>query len=464
MKVVLIVPPLRNMIYCEYPHQEKVCYYQPIGLLYLAGYLKTYSEYEVEILDSLANKWGYKMLAKELRKRSPDVVGITAITHYIYDALKTADLVKKISSRIKVCLGGPHVSIYPYETICHKQVDAVIVGDGERKFFKLLSAWEKEEEKISIPGVLTKDNQKLSYDDYFIEELDNLPFPDRDLVDPNKYRSMVSSSKFTTLLTSRGCPYSCTFCKSEKLRLRSPKNVIKEIVECAKNGYKIIEIYDETFNISLKRVEEICKGIINHDLKINWMSRMRVDKINENMLYLAKRSGCILISFGIESTSQQVLNRIKKGITLKQAEYAIRLCRKVGIETCANFMLGSPEETEEDIRNTINWVKKMEPDYVQYSITRMLPGTKLYEEAIKESLLQKDVWKKFALSPTSDFDYPCWTKSISKERLLLLSRKAQRNFYFNFKYLSRRLFSVSSIKKLINDLKSGWAILRDAVF
>ena len=226
------------------------------------------------------------------------------------------------------------------------------------------------------------------------------------------------------MFTSRGCPFQCLFCNRPQLgkvfRARSAKNVVDEMEECGKMGIQEIFIYDDTFGVDRQRILDICKEINKRDLSIAWDIRTRVNTVDKEVLKALKQAKCQRIHYGVEAGTQKILNILRKGITLKQAEEAFRITKEVGIQTVAYFMIGSPTETKEDILQTIKFMKKINPDYTHIAITTPFPATDLYIMAQREGVLTDDVWRNFAENPKPGFVPPLWEKNLTRVELLAL--------------------------------------------
>jgi radical SAM superfamily enzyme YgiQ (UPF0313 family) len=473
MKILLIFPPLVHKQIYDLPEfvENEASLHPPLGLMSLAGYLQRFSRHEVRILDANAQKMEYRQLSQALQEYGPDLVGITVNTTFLYDAALTAKTVKEVDRDIHVCLGGAHVNLYPNQTMRLEGVDSVVVGDGELSFMKLADSLSEEKNGSGIDGVFiskTDRDKKINPMNpaYYIDDLDSLPFPARGLANPQDYYSVFSSGKtklMTSLVTSRGCPFRCSFCQLpfEKLRMRSPKNVIEEIEECVENGYAEFDIYDDTFNFSIDRVIEICKLICEKKFKIEWSFRGRVDRVNKEMLQWAKKAGCSRIQFGIESGSQRILSAYNKGISLSDVYEAFRLMRQVGIASFAYFIVGGPGETLQDFEESLTLIKKIKPDYITFSILKPMPGTAIYDLSLKKGLRKNDYWEGFARNPTKDFIPPLWEENFTLSELIALRNRALRSFYFRLSYIARRATTIKSLNELTNMVKSGILLFRD---
>ena len=469
MKVLLVNPPTFNMLPSMLPRSidEARGYNPPLGLLYLASYLQKHSNHQVEILDCQVEELDYKQIESKIKEKNPDIIGLTTMTFTLIDVLNIAKIAKEINPEIKIVLGGPHVDIYPEETINQPGVDYLVLGEGEKPLKGLLDNINSLNNLRQVKGVVFKDNNKIVNTGRaeLNQDLDSLPFPARRLTPYQKYSSVLSKvSPVTTMFTSRGCPYKCLFCDRPHLgkffRARSAKNVVDEMEECQKMGIKEILIYDDTFTVKRQRVIDICLEIQKRNLKIDWDVRARVDTIDEKLLKAMKISGCQRIHYGVEAGTQKILNVLRKGITLEQVEKAFKLSRKIGLETLAYFMIGSPTETKEDILETIKFAKKINPDFTHITITTPFPATDLYRMGLEQKIWPNDHWQKFAEHPRADFLPPVWEKNLNKEELVLLNQKAYRAFYFRPKYILKKIFQLTSFEELKTKSKIAWRLFK----
>jgi len=468
VKILLLNPPHENTILADNPSfiDEERGLNPPLGLLYLAAYIKQYSNHQVEVFDSAAEGISHASLAEVISKKKPDVTGITAMTFTMIDVIKAANTIRSVSKEIKVALGGPHPSIYPQETASLKEVDFVVSGEGEKIFLDLVNNINDPHRLASIKGLFFKEGGLIRGDtqEGFIEDLDSLPHPDRRLLSYRKYNSLISvKNPVTTMFTSRGCPFDCSFCYKPHLgrrfRARSAEDVVNEMQECKAIGIEEIFIYDDTFTVDKSRVIAICNEIIRRGLDIAWDIRARVDTIDNDILARLKQAGCLRIHYGVEAGTDKILRALGKGITLRQAEDAFQLTKKYGIATLAYFMIGSPVETREDIMQTISFMKRISPDYVHITLTTPFPGTKLYEKALSEGLYEKDYWREFARNPSSKVTARYWEKELKEEELLVLIKLAYRSFYFRPAYILSSLFKLRSFASARKKIRAGMKIL-----
>lgn len=435
MKILLISPKITCPIKGNNPTfvEEERGLNPPLGIMYMASYLLRYTSHTVDIYDGQIQD---NLL--ELLQNNYDVIGITTLTFTLIDVIKTINTIRFFSPKTKIVVGGTHPTIYPNEML--KWADYVIRGEGEQVLPILLNNLNSGQRIFAC-----KEPEK---------DLDKLPFPYRTNID--KYSSIFSKGISTTLLTSRGCSFGCSFCFRPAMgritRFRTAKNVLQELTECINKGIKDFQFYDDTFTINQERVWDICWGIIKNKLNIKFDVRTRVDTIDKHTLLQLKRAGMKQIRLGIESGVQRVLDRLGKGIALQQTENAFMWCKKLNIETVGYAMVGNPGETQEDILETFNFIKKLNPNFIHLSIFTPYPATKSYEEWKEKH--QKDVWKEFADNPVEDFNSPVWG-DISREELSGMVMGFYKSFYVHPTYILKTLW-----KNPIKYAKAGLRLLK----
>ncbi|MEW6096606.1 MAG: radical SAM protein [bacterium] len=464
MRVLLIFAPRKKMLQADMSDtfEEESGFYPPLGILYIASYMKENSNHEVEILDTQVEDIDYDQIKDKIRNYSPQVVGITTMTFNLLDVMDVAKAVKEVDRNIHVNLGGPHPYMFQQESINLKFVDSLTIGEGEITFTQLVNSLEKKECLDKVKGIIYKRDGKVIYNEPrgLIEDLDSLPNPDRTLIPYQKYHSVLAKDRLiTTMMTSRGCPFRCIYCHrphmGKKFRSRNAFNIVKEMKECMELGIREFIFFDDIFTLNRRRVFEVCDEILNRHLKVKWSVRARVDTVDYDMLVRLKEAGCNRIQYGIEAGTDKVLKILKKGTTLKQAVEAIRISKEVGMTTLADFMIGSPGETKEDILQTINFALKLNPDYAQFSVTTPYPATELYTMGFELGLFTHDYWKEFAQSPTPNFKTLVWEENLKKEELVELLNLAYKRFYTRPQYILKQLLSLSSIGEFKRKAKAG---------
>jgi len=468
MKIGLINPPSNNEIIGNNPSiiEEERGHNPPLGILLIAGYLREFSQHSVDVLDCQVEKLTYAEIEEVLKKRQYDVIGITAMSFTIIDVMEVIKRSKEANKNTRIVLGGPHAHIFPEETIDLPGVDYLVLGEGEQTFKELLDYLDDYKKLKSIKGLVFKENGEITNTGMraFLDDLDKLPFPARCLTPYNRYSSVLATrTPVTTMITSRGCPYRCTFCDrpqlGKKFRARSPKNVVDEIEECVNMGIYEFLIYDDTFSIDKQRAKQICDEIIQRGLDIGWDIRARVDMVDEELLGKLRKSGCRGIHYGVEAGTEKILNVLNKGITLSQVKNAFAATRKEGMMTLAYFMIGNPTETEEDVLRTIEFAKELDPDFAHITILTPFPATNIYLEGLRRGIIKRDFWREFARNPRKDFVPPHWSENFTLEKLNELSVQAYKSFYTRPNYMLKRLIKIRSLGELSRKVKAGVKVL-----
>jgi radical SAM superfamily enzyme YgiQ (UPF0313 family) len=397
MKVFFIIPKNKSLMGHKYtppghPH---------IGVAYLCAFLKKHGV-EVKVYDDgLKNEIS---LEDAVRDFAPNLIGVTSFS-YCYDY--AIDCVKRVKSAfaIPVVMGGPHVSVAKGTVLADTPLDYAVKKEGEHSLLKLLVELNKGKEKdlSLVPNLIwRKDGQVFENRDMpFIEDLDEIPFPDYSFFEVEKYASTQLRS--TAIITSRGCPYRCTYCSTllsmgRNFRKRSAENVFAELKLRYDEGYREFDINDDCFSLDMERANKIFDLVINSGLSMRFKcyNGFRVDRITTELLGKMKKAGFYFLAFGCESGNQQVLDNIKKSITLDEVRSAVKLSRQAGIDCCVNFIIGHPTETYAQARDTLNFAKSLNCNYVNFSNLIPYPGTEAYEWADKNGhfLVDKNTYLK----------------------------------------------------------------------
>lgn len=468
LTVVFITPPNREVVrstLIQLDNEEGIGLKPPLGLLLVASHVAAKTHHKVHVIDALVGDMGYQELVDKVAELAPDVVGITAWTDFWYPAARTLDMIKERLPHVFTVVGGPHLLVYPSETLMHPAVDAVVAGDGETPTLALLKCLERREHTTGIPGLHFSEHGVHDAVFHVEKNLDAMTHLDRTLLPLDPYYSVLGQGNLsTTLITSRGCPYSCVFCKirRQKPQMHSASYVLEEFDRVHALGISEVEVYDDTFTWSHERVHEICHGLIERNYGISWAIRDRVSNVREDTLALLHKAGCSRIHFGIESGCDEVLLRVKKRITIAEALRATTLAKKAGFQVLAFFMFGLPGETEQDMRKTIDFSLRIPADYCQYSITVAYPGTEMYVDGLAQGVIGHDYWREFALKPEPNFLPPATPLcSLSPTQQLGLRDEAIRRFYFRPRTLFNELWKLRSLAEFKRKAAMGLSLLRN---
>lgn len=445
---------------------EDIGTFPPIGLSYLAGYLLKYTSHEVIILDALADRLGYEQLEQRIAEIKPDLVGTTVFTQTFYDTLLLARITKKVSPDIWFCVGGTqHLRMLLEETMTHHEIDFAVRGEGEIIFANLLDALEHNKPLADVEGISYRENGKVITvgTEGYIHDINELPSPAFDLLPTEKYRSAIGSGRQAgTIATSRGCPYQCTFCDHPYRTYReySAERIASEIRHFYDNGVREFVFFDDMFNITPKRVIELSKVMLREFPGITWSFRGRADKVTEEMILIAKESGCRQMMFGIEAARDEDLKSIKKSITIKQLVDTIALCKKHGVETSTNWIIGLPcHKSRQDVLDLLDTTIRCGTDYVQFNILVPFNGTELYEEGIRKGILDPDFWRNYVLDPQPNAYAPVWDEYLSRDELSELLKTCYQRFYLRPSKILDHMFRVKSFSHFMEKVRGGLVVL-----
>ena len=441
----------------------------PLNLGYLASFTRQQKpKIEVDILDCEGLNLSYKQIEKFLIKSKPDIVALTMPTPAYKHTLLVANIAKSLRQKTIIIVGGPQPTALPETVLKEKCIDFAVIGEGEITFLELVNSLEKDRKNFHrINGLAFKQKNKIIINPprELIKNLDIIPFPAKDILPLNTYylppTKRITSGTSTNIVTSRGCPFNCTFCMAKTVwkrttRFRSIKNVADEIEECVKKyNHQDFTFHDELFTLNRNRVIEFCHELKRRNLNIKWFCQARCGTVDEELLKIMKNAGCEKIGFGFESGDERILKLMKKDNDLTKARESAKLCKKAKIKVVGAFILGYPGETKKTIRKTIDFAKEIDPDTAAFFIAAPYPGTELFELALEKKYLKQPInWESFAI--LTDNLLPMTIPNITKKELLELKRYAYRSFYLRPKYILRKLLEIRNledVKSLLFGLK-----------
>jgi radical SAM superfamily enzyme YgiQ (UPF0313 family) len=468
-RIMLINPPFTGFGSGLSGHGGKAA---PLNLGYLASYaMEKDPELEFTILDGENLGIGFEGVEREIKAFKPDLVGMTFPTPAYLHVVRCAEIVKAYAD-IPVVVGGPHPSAFPEDILNEiSQIDFCVIGEGELAFANLVQTVKKGGSLADVQGITYREWGKVvrNANCPLIMDLDELPFPARNLLPTHLYYSpstkRLSNRLCGNMITSRGCPYDCTYCESKviwtrKVRLRSVDDVCKEIQQCiTEYGIGEINFHDDILPMRRERTTELCKEIVRRNLDIRWICMSRVNFAWEGVMQDMKKAGCRRIMFGLESGSNTILKNIKKNTTIERAYEAVEICRRAGIETMGSFMIGNIGETEETIRETIDFAKKLKLDIASFFVTIPYPGTELYQQAVELGYMDKEInWEDFKVVGKSLG--PLNLPDLSAERMQYWQARALREFYLRPSMIFKRVASIRSVEE-IKSLARGLKLLTD---
>ena len=360
-----------------------------LGLGYLASYLKKNLP-GIELSLSFAKD----DLISDIRRIKPDIVGFSSMTHKFNSQIRKAKQVKE-KFGLPIIIGGVHISLVPHAL--PKWIDVGVISEGEEVMFRLLQSFKKDKilKTKEIPSLVFWEKGKLiiTGSAHLVEPIDKIPSPDWDFL-------QVGKKGPGHIMTSRGCPFNCRFCEAgkfwKKYRCHSSEYVVQEI-ETIYNRYgrEELVIMDDLFFMNKERIERIKDLLVKKKItqKMRFEVIGRADLFTEEVARILSQMNVFAISFGMESGSEKILRYLKNGtVTLTQIRKAVFLAKKYKMQVLGTFMVGSPGETEKDIKKTIDFIKELNLDQVGVNVTTPFPGTQLWEVAKKKGLVKDDQW------------------------------------------------------------------------
>jgi len=422
-RITLVYPAIANIGFNSFNQKGNESSWLNFGLCSLSSYLKKHN-HKVDLID-LRQLRGWLEYKNELIKRKPQFVGVHMNTMSRDFALKSCQIAKKLG--MTTVVGGPHPTIALEDISKFNYIDHIVLGEGEISLNELVSG------KISDRIILGK----------HIENLDKIPFPDRELFD---FKNIIKHTGYfpmvppiADMLCSRGCPYNCAFCQpcerkifGEKVRWRSVRNIIKEIDELIeKYKIKTFMFSDDTFTVRKDWVLQLCLELKKR--KIYWVAQTRSNTLTEELAEAMKEAGCIALLIGFESGSQRMLNFLRKGITVEQSLKAAKICKKYGIIISANFMVGLPTETDKEVMDTVELIRKIKPEIQNSAFYTPYPGTDLEDYCKKRSLIKAKKYEDYVRTTPGkikgkDYDF--------LQKIILKTQKT-KTYWFQKPYFTK---------------------------
>jgi len=440
----------------------------PLGLMYIASYIKQKRQDEVRILDTRLYKEPLKEVSNVINEFQPDIVGIGALTFEATSMYHIAHLIKQLTD-IPIVAGGPHATSVPHEVLKNKDIDIAVIGEGEITFKELLDALETGNDLNTVDGIVyrnqgtIKNNKPRAY----INNLDELPFPAWDLTELKKYENIYSINgirfrPYMVILTSRGCPFRCTYCHNifgKTFRARSAENVLAEM-EILVNVYRIHDFIflDDIPNLERKRIKAILIEIINRNWNVHlyFTNGVRADMLDEEIIYLMKRAGTSEIAIAVETASPRLQKMVKKNLNLGKVKKMIDVCVDSGMFVIGFFMLGFPTETEEELKATINFACKSRLHEALFFLVNPFGDTELARQIASTGNVTLNL-------KLEDFDYhsmPFNASNVPDKTLHRLYSLAWVRFYFH----PIRIIRILKARPLWRDLPYLFILLIRDIF
>ena len=421
--------------------------YPPLGICYLSAVLKE-ENYHVELIDQAARGFNLHQIVRWIKKQDPDVLGFSTLTASGsgISAALTSIAVKEWNPNIKIVFGNRHTNYNDYRILTkYPQVDICVRDEGEYSFLELVKALEKKQSLKNIRGLTYRDDGKIKRNEErpLIKDLDAIPLPDRKglkMEYTGSFGGLEFAPKgFTSMISSRGCPYHCTFCYGKRnvgFRTRSVENILKEILYLDSEGYKYLNFVDDNFTVSKKRVIKLCRLMQKHKVDLDWICEGRVNQVSDEMLKEMKRANCRIIFYGIESANQRILDYYRKGITPAQSIAAVKKTRKAKVPfILGSFIVGAPGETLKEIYNTLKFAQKIDIDFPVYNLLGTMPGTDIWDEMVENNILDENKYWEEGVH-ISDID----PNGVPTEKISNLILVMLKQFFINPYFLLKSFY------------------------
>lgn len=462
-KILFIYPPspvMNREDRCQQPVKDLLVIppLPPMDLMYMAAVAENVG-LEAKIVDYSLIDNALEKFKSDLREFQPDYLVLNAASTTLQNDLSILDTAKEILPNLITIAKGAHFLTSNTDVLYKcKPLDLIMVGEVEETLKEIL----KEKPYETIKGLCYRDGFAAKYTGKrpFIEKLDKLPFPARHLVDNNLFRRPDNNKVQAIIKVSRGCPHHCFFClatpvSGAKVRMRSVENVVDEIRECVqKYGIKNFLFWSDIFNQDREWTLDLCEAIIESGLDITWSANTRADTADEEMAELMYESGCRLVSIGVESGSQYILDKIGKKITIDDIMNTVKIFKAAKIKIYNYFVIGLPWDTEDTIEETIEFAICLNSDFISFYTATPLPGTRFFKFAVENGLLKaENSFENAYYEPVIN------TLALSKERIFELHKSAIKRYYLRPRYILKAISNIRSFAEVKNYFKAGVGIL-----
>ena len=447
MKVLLIEPPKKT-----WELMGGDCVSPPLGLAQLAAVLER-ENIEVDLIDCNARETGWQGLERAIEEARPDIIGASAMTPFFPEALRTMETARRVNPEIITVLGGPHPTFTAEETLKENpEIDIVARGEGERTIVDLVRCLERGGELSQVKGIaFRRGGEIVLTNDQPPVDVKELPLPSYHFLPMEKYRFTVFG-KFTTILSSRGCPHRCTFCSEWRFwgdgwRPRDPKSVVDEMELLNKEyGRECFWFGDDCFNVDANHIRGITTEIMKRGLDISWYYQGRADLIikHKELLPEMRRAGNHMVQVGVESSTDQELREFNKRLTRRQVEEAVRLLKENDIVAQGLLLVGTRNDSARSIAHKVRYMKWLDADFPIFTMFTPFPGSDLYEEARANGLLETS---DYSLYNMANAIMP--TEHLSRKQLMSLYYWCYSSYYMDPIKLAKGLFSRNGWKRRI---------------
>jgi radical SAM superfamily enzyme YgiQ (UPF0313 family) len=443
----------------------------PLNVAVLAGSLRS-AGHEVQALDLQVETDHQSAIRNAVSSWQPDLVGIGFKTPSYNEARQIAALVRRFAPAALIVGGGVHATSYPEECLADSDMDVIAIGEGDDTIIRLADAVPLPEiENIAYEQdgrvVLNREVDKSTSagSRQHLYDLDELPYPDWEVFDLGKYtgisRLFYDATPVGFVETSRGCRACCVFCSKGAFRSpwrsKSPKRVVDEMQRMLNYGFREIEIVDDAFTTDLDRAVAVCEEILRRKLKFPWCCRngLRVSDVSPEFFRIARKAGLHLVAFGFETGNQRLLAQMKKGTTLQRGRQAAQWARQAGMTVMGYFLMGLPGETEQTLRETIDYACSLEIDFVKYNLAIPLPGSRLHE--MWKDRLNLTNWGQYNFHrPARNlYEHP----NLDWDTLEAYLRAGYRRFYLRPSYLPGQLVRMIRQRRLLISAKTALQLL-----
>lgn len=470
MKLLLVHPPIRRQVWAGVPeavNSRGSHLFPPLSVMTLSAYIKNRTDHSCQVMDFRLDEPNDDQIARRIAAVRPDALGVTANSHNLVNVRTVVAAARRALPALPIILGGPHANAFPDLAARFPGIDLAVNGDGEKPLAGILDTLARGDDPLSIPGVrrVVDGRVESGPDPEPLESLDGLPFPDRDWMPSGVYFTPgMREKRTTTIISSRGCPFDCIYCSvPHRYRARGAADVVEEMAECeTKHGIREVHFVDDNFNLTIERVNEISEMILRRGVKMLWGFKGGCRRVDEQMLQLAKRAGCVRAHYGVETYTDEGLRALDKNLSIAEVKHAFALTRRAGILAIAYIIIGSPHErTMDTVLGVRPFIAELAPDYVVYSLFSPYPESTSFRLGAERGLWSPDVWEKFMLDPRADYDLPtAWTEHLTKSELVEAFKKVNLAYYFHPRTLwrtFRRLHTWSEFKRII---QGGCSLLR----
>lgn len=464
MKAALIFTP--NQLHPNYRElafrDDSIGSIPPLSLMYVAAIMEQ-EGVEVLILDMAAERLSYSEALARVELFSPDLLGFTITTMSFHPVLNWIKRFKK-DTALPVLVGGDHLRLYPEESMTHEAIDYCILGEAEIPLPIFIKAFRNGDgfDGIEAIGYRFDGRVVINRTTRVVEDIDTVPLPAVHLIKNQLYENIIARHKnFTAMVSSRGCPFNCTFCNAnqQKYRLRSPKSFVDEIERnLTQFNIRDFDIYDSTFTADHGRVLAICNEISQRGLDVTFSVRSRVDVVDSVMLDHLKMAGCHTIMYGIESSNAELLRQMNKSISPQQVSDIIEYTNRSGIRSLGFFMFGYPGESRESIEDTIRFALALPLDYAQFTILVPMPDTVIYAYYRERGL--PDYWADYTRNESCDLPIELIDTRLTRNEVSACIADAYRRFYFRPRIIMNSLMGASSLREVIKLAGGAAGLLR----